>query len=82
MENIVGLAIMGVLIAWVLAVAAIWHWGPGLWRRAILCPEKKAPASVSFVRKEGAFGSLQVADVKECSLFPDAPVTCEKHCLG
>ena len=76
------LAVLGVLLAWVAVAFAIRHWGPGLAQRSLLCPEKKVPARVTLDRREGSFGSLKVIDIKECSLFSGAPVTCEKHCMG
>ncbi|MBI4458797.1 MAG: hypothetical protein HY648_01900 [Acidobacteria bacterium] len=76
------LAVVGVLIAWGLVAFAIRYWGPGAMRKYLLCPEKKMPARVVFARQEGSFGSLKMVDVKQCSLFPEGPVTCQKHCLG
>ncbi|MBI4459044.1 MAG: hypothetical protein HY648_03165 [Acidobacteria bacterium] len=75
-------AILGVLLAWALVALAIRHWGPGFWSRTLLCPEKKAPARVTFERREGSFGSLKGVEVQKCSLFPDGLVACEKRCLG
>ncbi len=75
-------ALVGVAIAWSIASLIIRRWGPGIVCRTLLCPEKQAPARVTFQRREGSFGSLKAADVQACSLFPDAPVTCHKHCLG
>ncbi|MBI4464721.1 MAG: hypothetical protein HY647_08470 [Acidobacteria bacterium] len=82
MTNTIILAVVGVLSAWVLIAFAIRYWGPGLVRKHLLCPEKKVLARVTFLRNEGSFGSLKVADVKQCSLFSEGPVTCEKHCMG
>ena len=76
------LAVMAVLFIWLAAAVAIWYWGPRFWKRLLLCPEKNLPARVTFERKEGSFGSLQATDVKECSLFPEQPVTCDKHCVS
>lgn len=75
-------AILAVLIAWTMVFLAIRRWGPGQIRRSLLCPEKEIPAGVTFLRQEGSFGSLRVADVTKCSLFPGTPVTCDKHCMG
>ena len=82
MENTIVFALTAVVVAWVVLFLVIRHWGPRAVRRLLFCPEKKAPAHVTFERREGSFGSLKARDVKECSLFPDAPVTCDKQCLG
>ena len=82
MESTIILTLAGVLIAWVATFFAIRRWGPGLARHSLLCPEKEVPARVTFERKEGSFGSLKVIDVTECSLFPEAPVTCHRHCMS
>ena len=82
MTTTILLAVVGVFIAWFLIAFAIRYWGPGLVRKYLLCPEKKVPARVLFLRNEGSFGSLKVADVKQCSLLPEGPVTCGKHCMG
>lgn len=75
-------AVLGVLMAWAAIALAIRHWGPGLWSRTLLCPEKKATACVTFERREGSFGSLKAMDVQHCSLLPGGLVTCEKRCLS
>ncbi len=82
MDTTIVFALIGVVIAWSITFGIIRRWGPGIVRRTLRCPEKQAPASVAFQRREGSFGSLRATDVQECSLFPDAPVTCDKHCLG
>ena len=82
MQPAILLAVAAVLIAWVALYLVIRRWGPGSVRRLLLCPEKKIPARVTFERREGSFGSLKVRDVKECSLFPKATVSCEKQCMG
>ena len=82
MDTAIVFALIGVVIAWSIVFGIIRRWGPGIARRTLRCPEKEAPARVTFQRLEGSFGSLKAADVQECSLFPDAPVTCDKHCLG
>ena len=76
------LAVLAVLLIGLLASFAIWYWGPRLWNRFLLCPEKNIPARVILQRKEGSFGSLEMTDVKECSLFAGGPVTCDKHCVS
>ncbi len=82
MDTTIVFALVGVVFAWSSAFGIIRRWGPGIVRRTLLCPEKLAPARVTFRRREGSFGSLKAADVQECSLFPNVPVTCNKHCLG
>jgi len=82
METTIVFALFGIAIAWSIAFLIVRHWGPCIVRRSLLCPEKHAPARVTFQRREGSFGSLKAADVQACSLFPDAPVTCAKRCLG
>ena len=82
MYSTIILAAIVVLLIWLAASFAIWYWGPRFWSRFLLCPERNIPACVTFQRKEGSFGSLQATDVKECSLFPGQPVTCDKHCVS
>ncbi len=82
MDTTIVFALIVVAITWSIAFGIVRRWGPRIFRRTLLCPEKQAPARVRFQRREGSFGSLKAADVQECSLFPNAPVTCDKHCLG
>lgn len=82
MTSTIIVAVIGVLFAWGLIAVAIRYWGPGQAWKYLVCPEKKIPARVTLLRNEGSFGSLKVVDIKECSLFPEGPVTCEKHCMG
>lgn len=39
-------------------------------------------ARVVVELREGDFGSLRVADVNACSLFPGEPLACDKECLA
>ena len=81
---------MASLMVWMilLLVAAIMiatmyyirKWGPGNVTRHIFCPERKVGADVTFVQEEGDFGHLRIVDVVKCSLFPGAPVKCDKTC--
>jgi len=82
MNNIVALEIAGVLIAWIIVAHAIWKWGPGLRRRSVRCPEKKAGARVLADQREADFACLRVVDVKECSLLGNAPIACSKGCMA
>ena len=81
MSSMIVLEIVGVLICWVVLARAIWKWGPGLRRRSVRCPEKRVGAKVLADQREAEFGCLEVVEVKECSLFGNAPVTCGKGCL-
>lgn len=74
-------AVGTVATVWTVLFFAIWRWGPGPRRRSLRCPTKRVRAKVTIEQREGAFGSLRAADVTACSLFPDAPVTCDKECL-
>ncbi len=77
--------LLGVIIdlgIWTLVGCAIWKWGPGLRKRSVRCPEKSVPATVLADQREADFGCLHVVDVKECTLFPNAPLGCGKHCMA
>ena len=74
------LALLGVAAILGATLLYIREWGPGLVVRRIRCPVKEVEAKVTFLQKEGDFGSMKVEDVVECSLFDNAPVTCEKKC--
>ncbi len=65
MDTTIIFALIGVVIAWGIASLSIRRWGPGIVRRTLLCPEKQAPARVTFRHREGSFGSLKKADVQE-----------------
>ena len=82
MNSIIALEISGVVVCWVVLAHAIWKWGPGLRRRSVRCPEKRVGAKVVADQREAEFGCLQVVEVKKCSLFENAPVTCGKGCLA
>ena len=82
MNSIIALEISGVVVCWVVLAYAIWKWGPGIRRRSVRCPEKRVGARVLADQREGDFDCLQVVEVKECSLFENAPVTCGKRCLA
>ena len=77
---IVWLALVAVAVILATALLYIRQWGPGVVTRHVRCPEKHKDARVTFVQKEGDFGSLIVADVLKCSLLPQGPVTCNKAC--
>ncbi len=81
MDNGVAVAIVAGVLALAFAGWAIYNWGPGVKRRTVHCPEKKVPAEVDVVQKEGSFGALVDADVASCSLLPGGPVDCGKECL-
>ncbi|MBI4444216.1 MAG: hypothetical protein HY649_12700 [Acidobacteria bacterium] len=81
MEPLIIVALSVVSAAWIGVFFGIRRWGPGTLRRSVLCPEKQLPARVTFLRREGSFGSLKVVDVTECSLFSGAPITCHKNCM-
>jgi hypothetical protein len=82
MNSIIVLEISGVIICWVVLAYAIWQWGPGLRRRSVRCPEKRIGAKLLADQREAEFGCLHVVDVKECSLFENAPVACGKGCMA
>jgi hypothetical protein len=82
MNGIMVLEIIGVVVCWAVLAYAIWKWGPGLRPRFVRCPEKKVGAKVLADQREAEFGCLYVADVKECSLFKNAPLACGKGCLA
>lgn len=82
MNSIIVLEISGVVVCWVVLAHAIWKWGPGLRRRSIRCPEKKVRAKVLADQREAEFGCLHVVQVGECSLFPNAPVSCGRGCMA
>jgi hypothetical protein len=82
MESIIVLEFVGVLFAWTVAAFAIWKWGPGLRKRSVPCPTKKARAQVLAEQTESEFGCLHVADVRNCSLLPGKPLDCGKECLS
>jgi hypothetical protein len=75
------LAILAVLSAWGVLFWTIYRWGPGRGRRRVFCPDKGVRAKVEVELEEGDFGRLRVADAVACSLFPGAPLTCDKDCL-
>jgi len=81
MANIYVLEVLTILVCWAVAGYAIWRWGPGLRNRAVGCPEKKVRAQVAADQREAEFGCLRVADVKSCSLFSGAALTCNKACV-
>ena len=82
MNSIIALEICGVVVCWAVLAYAIWRWGPGLRRRSVRCPEKRVGAKLLAEQREAEFGCLKVVEVKECSLFGDAPVACGKGCLA
>jgi hypothetical protein len=80
MNGIIALEMLGVLTCWAVVARAIWQWGPGLRPRSVRCPEKRVRAKVLADEREGDFGCLRVADVKECSLLGNTPPECSKGC--
>lgn len=74
--------VVGVLGAWGVLALAIRRWGPGRAKRSVRCPTKQVAAKVVVEQEEGDFGSLRVADVTACSLFPETLLTCDKECLA
>lgn len=82
MDAALAVAILAVVSAWAVLFFAIRRWGPGYAKRGVRCPVQRVRAKVKVEQREGDFGSLRVADVCACSLFPDAPLTCGKECLA
>ena len=80
MNIIIVLEMCAVIICWMFLAYAIWKWGPGLRKRSVRCPERKVRAKVLADQREAEFGSLRVADVKECSLLPPGQINCSKQC--
>lgn len=70
-----------VVAAWVGAAFLIRRWGPGRFRRRVLCPEQKIPTHVLAVASEAGYGAIRTTDVVKCDLLGPEPVTCEKRCL-
>ena len=62
-ELVTWLALLGVAAILGATLLYIREWGPGLVVRRIHCPEKQAEARVTFLQKEGDFGSMKVEDV-------------------
>lgn len=75
------LTIAAVLCSWAVLVVTLVRWGPGSRKRRVRCPDKKQRASLLVEYEEDEFGSIRPRDIKACSLFPQSPVTCDKHCL-
>jgi hypothetical protein len=80
-------AILVVLAAWGLASWAIWKWAPGEKTLNVWCPVYKKEAEIVAMQREAELvpscASLQIFDVKRCSLFENgAPVNCAKECLA
>ena len=71
----------GLLIIWVVAGLAVRHWGPGVARHTVRCPETRTSAHVSVQYTESGFGAVQASDIVTCSLFGGGPVTCDRACL-
>ena len=82
MDSILIFEMVAVVVCWTIAAYAIWKWGPGFRKRSVKCPEKKVRAKVMAGQREVEFGCLGVADVTECSLFHDEPLSCGKGCLA
>jgi hypothetical protein len=79
------LLVAGILAAWAIASWAIWKRGSGEITWTVWCPVHKKTAKIVAVQREAQFApscaSLQIYDVKRCSLFGGPPVTCGKECL-
>jgi len=80
MTNLIKLALMAVLVAWTVAGYAIWKWGPGLRKHWVNCPEKRGRARVLADQREAEFGSVQIADIRACSLLKPSAPDCSKQC--
>jgi hypothetical protein len=80
MTGIIKESMVGVAAAWSVAGYAIWKWGPGLRRRSVRCPEKRRRATVLAGQREVEFATLQVFDIKACSLLDAVPPDCSKQC--
>ena len=80
MAGIIKEAMVGVAAAWSVAGYAIWKWGPGLRKRPVRCPEKRRRATVLADQREAEFATLQVSDIKACSLLGAVPPDCSKQC--
>jgi hypothetical protein len=80
------LAIGWVVLVWVTFAFAVAHWGPGVARRRVRCPEKNARAKLRVLETEppdgSGFGAIRASDVLRCSLLGAGPVSCEKRCLA
>jgi len=76
------LAFIWVILVWSALAMAIRHWGLGLARRRVRCPETHARAEVRVVQVEPSFGAIRTGDVTACSLFGGGPVSCDKPCLA
>ena len=71
-----------VALVWVTFAIGVAHWGPGVARRRVRCPEKNTRARLAVLHSEPSFGAIQASDVLACSLLGKAPVTCDKRCLA
>jgi hypothetical protein len=76
------LAIGWVVLVWVTFAFAVAHWGPGVARRGVRCPEKNARAKLRVLETEPSFGAIRASDVLRCSLLGAGPVSCDKRCLA
>ncbi len=82
MDPIMILEVGAVVLCWIIAAYAIWKWGPGLRKRSVKCPEKRLRARVVADQREAEFGCVGAADVTDCSLTSDRPLSCGKECLS
>jgi len=76
------LAVLWVILVWGTLYVAIRHWGPGIARRGVSCPETRTRAKVNVLQVEPHFGAIQARDIVACSLFGGGPVACDKKCLA
>ena len=82
MNTVLILAVLAVLGIWFVVGRSMWRSGPGRWQHIVRCPKNDLPAKLLVEQKEGDFGSLVMADVARCSLFPDRQPLCRKECLS
>ena len=75
------LAVVAVGAAVAVTLAAIALFPRRYTERVLICPVKNTLARVVFRRKEARWGDVEPCDVRECSLFPAAPIDCEKSCM-
>ena len=76
------LALCAALGIWMVVGRSIWHWGPGMRKHTVQCPQNELPLRVVVDQREGDFGSLVMANVTQCSLFGSRPPNCGKECLS
>ncbi len=75
------LSVICVLIAWILLFSLVHHFPLRVINRNLVCPLRKSPARVGFVRDEVSWGTFALTDVSSCTLLPGHRITCDKQCL-